>query len=69
MKSDDVCSAVALGVLMSWLLLLLLLCTSHTHIHRDYWHTGERLERGCRCTAAAGLLYTAFVAARLSVCF
>ena len=45
--------------MLSWFDLLLL-CTSHTHIHRDYWHKGESLEHGCRCIAAAVLLYTDF---------
>ena len=26
------------------------------HIHRRYWHKGEGLERGCRCTAVTVLL-------------
>ena len=43
-------------------------CSPATHIHPDYWHKGESLEHGCRCRciAAALLLYTDFVAARLS---
>ena len=67
MRSDDVYWTVALDDLV-------LLCTSHTHIHRDYWHKGETLEHGCRCTAAAVLLLdccisvtsTDFVAAGLN---
>ena len=55
MRSDDVCSTVELDVLMLSWFNLLLLSTSHTHIHRDYWHQGESLERVCRCTAAAVL--------------
>ena len=42
-------------VMLSWLDLLLL-CANHTHMRRDYWHKGESLEHGCRCTAAAVLL-------------
>ena len=50
------CSTVALDALML-LFDLPLLCASHTRIYRrDYWHKGESLERGCRCTAAAVLL-------------
>ena len=66
-RFDDVCSTVALDVFISSWLDLLLLCTSHTHIHRDY-HKSESLGRSCRCAAAAVLLYTAFVAAKLSGC-
>ena len=54
------CSTVELDVLMLSWFDLLLLCTGHTHIHRDYWHKDEILERGyfvplmlyCFCTAA-----------------
>ena len=56
MRSDDVCLTVALDVLMVPWFDHLLLCISHTHIHCDYWHKGEGLGRGCRCTAAATLL-------------
>ena len=31
-----------------------------TYTHRDYWHNGEILKHGCRCTAAAVLLYTRY---------
>ena len=34
----------------------LLLCTNHTHIHRDDWHKGMNLQHGCRCAAAAVLV-------------
>ena len=58
MRSDHVCSTVALDVLMLSWFGLGLLCTSHAHMHRDYWHKIESLERSCRCTAAAvPLLY------------
>ena len=69
-RSDDVClTAVASGVLMLSWFDILLLCTSHTHIHRDYWHKGESLEHGCRCIGTANLLRIDLVAARLSGCF
>ena len=56
MKSDYVCSAVALDVLMwSWFDSLLP-CTMHTYIHRNCWRKGESLECGCRDTAAAAIL-------------
>ena len=71
-RSDDVCSTAALRVVMLSWFDLLLLCTSHTHIHDDYWRKGESLRRGYRCTAAAlsaaVLAYTPFVDARLSGC-
>ena len=69
MTSDDVCWTAALDVLMLPCFDHLLLYTRHTHIHRDYWHKGESLEHGCSCIAAAVLLYTGFVDARLSGCF
>ena len=65
------CSAVALDVCMLSWLDLLLLCTSHTHIHRDFFLAQKR-ELGARlplyrcCCTAVVLLYTAFVAAGLS---
>ena len=56
MRSNNVYSTVAPNALvLSWLDLLLP-CTSHTHIHRDYWHKSESSKRGCRCIAAAVLL-------------
>ena len=55
MCGSTMCVRLLDVLLLSWLDLLLL-CTSHNHIHCDYWHKGESLERGCRCTAAAVLL-------------
>ena len=53
-RSDDVCLIAGLEVkMLSWFDLLLL-CTNHMHIHRD-WHEGESLEHRCRCTTAAVL--------------
>ena len=54
------CLTVALDVLMLSRFDLLLLRTSHTHIHREYWHKGESLERDCRCAASAALLLLFF---------
>ena len=51
----DCCVGRVNHIMLSWFDLLLLF-TSHTPIHGDYWHKGESLERGCRCTAAAILL-------------
>ena len=65
MRSDDVCLIIALDVVFDFLLL----CTSHTHKHRDCWPKGGGLEHGCRCIAAAGMMYAAVVAHRLSGCF
>ena len=49
------CLIVALGVkMLSWFDPLL--CTSRTHIHRDYWLKGMGLKHGWRGTAAAVLL-------------
>ena len=49
-------TTVALDLLMFSWFDLVLLCTSHKRMYLDYWHEGESLERGCRCTAAAVLL-------------
>ena len=60
--SDDVRLFVALNVIMlSWFDLLL--CTDRRHIHRDYWHKGNDLKQGCRCTAAACAAAVLFVTA------
>ena len=54
-RSDVVSLDVALNVKsLSWLDLLL--CTNHIHIHRSYQQKGNKLNRGCRCTAAAVML-------------
>ena len=61
---------VALDLKPLWSDLLLCCCAATTRIHPD-WHKGESLEHGCRCTAAAVLVYTCctvLVAARLSGC-
>ena len=59
MRSNAVCFIVCVmeeNMLSSWLdLLLMLLCTNHTHVIRD-WHEDESLEHGCRCIAAASVL-------------
>ena len=66
-RSDNVCSIVALDVLMLFSWLDLRLCTNRTHIHRVYWHEGKSLKHGFRTyswTAAAVLLLcTDFVTA------
>ena len=50
-------------VMLSWFDLLLV-CTNHTHIHRDYWRKGKSLKHGSHGTAAAvPLVYTHFVTA------
>ena len=54
MSSDDVCLIVALDLKMLWFDLLL--CTNHTHVHRDYLHNGKSLKHNCRCAAASGVL-------------
>ena len=67
--SDDVCVAVTLRVITLSGFDILLLCTSHTHVHRGYRRKGERFWHGCRCVAAAVPLCTDFVAARVNGCF
>ena len=60
MRSDEGCLDATSDLrMLTWFHLLP--CSNHTNIHRDYWHRGKSLKR-CRCTAAAVLLHTDFVA-------
>lgn len=62
--SNDVCLTVALDVLLMCCDLLLM-CTSYTHMHGDYWRKAERLAHSCECIAGAVLFLYCFI---LSIC-